>query len=228
MLQLDAVFALLPPMLFGTLVLLTLILEKGDICPGQRGRIHKTLPVIAIGWGISGITMLPSLAVGALLLIYFSQVKTGKTRGSGPIKLLFGVNVLAGLLFVMQLVSSGQWLMMVSLVLFVILLGASLGHLLLVIARTRLQAFHKLLPCAGVVAAMCLSLCLIPLGTSLSEQELEQATPSILFAFIVMIISIVVWIWPIIRSTTPTKWPLVVSLGLLLTSASAIITLISH
>ena len=33
-----------PPMLFGAQALLTLLLIKGDICPGQRGRLHKMLP----------------------------------------------------------------------------------------------------------------------------------------------------------------------------------------
>ena len=39
-----------PPMLFGAQALLTLLLIKGDICPGQRGRLHKMLPSIGILW----------------------------------------------------------------------------------------------------------------------------------------------------------------------------------
>jgi hypothetical protein len=213
-------------MLLGAVILLTLILLKGDICPGQRGRIHKMLPVIAAGWLIASIGNLYWLPIGALVVFYFSRVKTGKTRGSGPLALLVSVNVLAGLIFAIQLVGSGSWLVALISLLLMVLLGASFAHLLLVVARTRLQAFHKLLPVVGIVAAMSLSLCLIPLGYGLSEAELELRTANILGSFMVMIGSIVVWVWPVVFAKAPSKVQLGIVSVMLLISTSGFLTLI--
>ncbi len=54
-----------PPMLFGAQALLTLLLIKGDICPGQRGRLHKMLPSIGILW-----LAVASLRIEAFMVVF--------------------------------------------------------------------------------------------------------------------------------------------------------------
>ena len=53
------------PMLLGAQLILTLILVKGDICPGQRGRIHKMLPAIGVLW-----LAVASLRIEAFLVVF--------------------------------------------------------------------------------------------------------------------------------------------------------------
>ena len=77
------------PMLLGAQLILTLILVKGDICPGQRGRIHKILPAIGVLW-----LAVASLRIEAFLIVFaifyfYSQVQTKKTRDSGPIWVMY-------------------------------------------------------------------------------------------------------------------------------------------
>lgn len=223
---LHSVIQIFPPMLTGAGLILTLILMKGDICPGQRGRIHKTLPVIALGWLLASIGNGVGLPVGALLLIYVSRLKTGKTRGSGPLALLVGVNLLAVLALAVQVTGSGSLWIGLTLLTLLPLLGASLAHLLLVWARTRLQAFHKLLPVMGIIAGMSLSLCLIPFGYGLSEAELELRIETILWSFIVMVAAIVVWVWPVVVGNAPSKIQLSHSLVMLLLACSGLLSVI--
>ena len=63
------------PMLLGAQLILTLILVKGNICPGQRGRIHKMLPAIGVLW-----LAVASLRIEAFLIVFaifyfYSQVQ---------------------------------------------------------------------------------------------------------------------------------------------------------
>lgn len=54
---------------------LTLVLVK-EICPGQRGRIHKVLPALAVLWlAVASIKIEAFLVVFALFYFY-SQVQT--------------------------------------------------------------------------------------------------------------------------------------------------------
>ncbi|GAL20357.1 hypothetical protein JCM19235_4557 [Vibrio maritimus] len=81
--MITAVLTLLAPALAVAMLVLTLILAKGDICPGQRGRIHKLLPAIGILW-----LAIASLKVEAFLVVFaifyfYSKVQTGKTRQQG-------------------------------------------------------------------------------------------------------------------------------------------------
>ncbi|GAL25633.1 hypothetical protein JCM19239_574 [Vibrio variabilis] len=63
--MITAVLTLLAPALAVAMLVLTLILAKGDICPGQRGRIHKLLPAVGILW-----LAIASLKVEAFLVVF--------------------------------------------------------------------------------------------------------------------------------------------------------------
>ncbi|HIF9066886.1 TPA: hypothetical protein ACX6MF_003376 [Photobacterium damselae] len=207
------------PALLGAQLVFSLVLTKGEICPGQRGRVHKTLPVLLLGWIIATIAQ-PFAVLPFLALAFFTvKVKTGKTRDAGPIKALYGADVLAAfcwflLLPSMTLAQTG--LSLVSIVLF----GALVGHLLLTQARTRLQAFHKILPFAGFASGILAVLCLCAHMMTLSEQQVSQLTGSFIAALVLLVASLLVWVGHILLHKTVNKWQLLVALVLLILSGA--------
>ncbi len=215
-----SVIEIVPPMMLGALVVITLVIIKGNICPGQRGRLHKIFLVIAGGWAISSYSYLYLAPLTLLLMYYYFQVRKGKARESGPVSLLIAVNVLAFLVLLAHLAVAKSWLSAIALVLYVPLLGSIFAHLLLVIAATRLSAFHRILPVVGVVSAMLISLCALPYAYGLSESQLDMNRGFILFSFISLVFSFAVWIWHLLLSQKPGKFQL--SLALLILSLSSL------
>ncbi|WP_146450067.1 hypothetical protein [Vibrio kanaloae] len=207
------------PMLLGAQLILTLILVKGDICPGQRGRIHKMLPAIGVLW-----LAVASLRIEAFLIVFaifyfYSQVQTKKTRDSGPVWVMYLACGLALSFVVIQASEQVNPVGIITTVLLVALLGAAFGHLLLTIARTRLQAFHRVLPVVGVLSGMLVVLATVINVYSLSEAQLEPVISTLLFSFALLISSIVVWCWHLLFVKTPEKLQLTVSLLMLLAAA---------
>ncbi|MEZ9672659.1 hypothetical protein [Vibrio lentus] len=206
------------PMLLGAQLILTLILVKGDICPGQRGRIHKMLPAIGVLW-----LAVASLRIEAFLIVFaifyfYSQVQTKKTRDSGPIWVMYLACGLALSYVAIQASEQVNPVGIIVTVLLVALLGASFGHLLLTIARTRLQAFHRVLPVVGVLSGMLVVLATVINVYSLSEAQLEPVISTLLFSFALLISSIVVWCWHLLFAKTPEKVQLTIALLMLLAS----------
>ncbi|HIF9068975.1 TPA: hypothetical protein ACX6QT_001499 [Photobacterium damselae] len=207
------------PALLGAQLVFSLVLTKGEICPGQRGRVHKTLPVLLLGWIIATIAQ-PFAVLPFFALAFFTvKVKTGKTRDAGPIKALYGADVLAAFCWLLLLPSmtlAQTGLSLVSIVLF----GALVGHLLLTQARTRLQAFHKILPFAGFVSGILAVLCLCAHMMTLSEQQISQLTGSFIAALVLLVAGLLVWVGHILLHKTVNKWQLLVALALLILSGA--------
>ncbi|ENM5926757.1 hypothetical protein FXE51_09410 [Vibrio mimicus] len=214
--SLISVFA---PMLLGAQIILTLVLVKGEICPGQRGRIHKVLPALAVLWlAVASIKIEAFLVVFALFYFY-SQVQTKKTRDEGPLWVLYLANGLA-LAYVGILISEAPaWPASLTIFAAIFLLGAMFGHLLLTLARTRLQAFHRILPVVGIFSAMVTALCILPYIHDLSEEQNHVLVMPILISFGLLIAGVVVWCWHLMSGKTVNKWQLVVAGLLVLTSA---------
>ncbi|KXF81812.1 hypothetical protein [Enterovibrio coralii] len=149
----------------GAQLVLTLVLLKGDICPGQRGRLHKVFWFLVAGWGvitpIYPFAALPFISLG----IFSLRSKTGKTKLSGPIPVLHLSNAFGVLALVVAMAQSGLALSLLM-VLQVVLVGAATAHVLLIRARSRLQAFHRILPVAGLVSAMLMAAVLAVFGSA--------------------------------------------------------------
>lgn len=206
-------------MLLGAQLVLTLVLTKGEICPGQRGRIHKLLPALAILWlAIASIQIQAFLVVFALFYFY-SQVQTKKTRERGPMWVMYLADGLAAGFVGAQIAGQATGAGMLAMLTMVLLLGGAFAHLLLTVARTRLQAFHRILPFSGVVAAMLIALIVLLHAYSLDEQALAVATQQILVGFAVMLTAIIVWCWHIFTSKTVNKVQLAVALVCVIGSA---------
>ncbi len=213
------------PALFGAQLILTLVLTKGEICPGQRGRVHKTLPVLLIGWLIAAVFQ-PIAVLPLATLGYFTmKVKTGKTRDAGPMKVLFaaeGLAFMAWLAILPSLSLPSAFLSFVA----IPMLGALTAHILLTQARTRLQAFHRLLPFTGFVSAMLSVLCILWLSSSLSEEALATAISNIIGSLLLLVCALLVWAMHLLTGKTVNKWQLIVAAGLMVVSASMQTTLI--
>ncbi len=206
------------PMLLGAQLLLTLILVKGDICPGQRGRIHKLLPVLAILWLAVASLKIQAIMVTFAIGYFYTQVQTKKTRERGPLWALYLANGLALAYVAIQVTEQPDWASRFHLLCQIVLLGGVFVHLLLVVARTRLQAFHRILPFAGVVAAMLAALTVLAKAYGLEQSAIASATTAILFGLALMISAVVVWCWHIFTDKTINRTQLLVALLMLLAS----------
>lgn len=207
-------------MLLGAQIILTLVLVKGDICPGQRGRIHKVLPAVAVLWLAVASVKIEAFMIVAAIFYFYSQVQTKKTRDSGPMWVLYLANGLAVAYVAILMGQAHNWSAALSLLTMVALLGAMFGHLLMTIARTRLQAFHRILPVAGILSAMLTTLCIVPYAYSLSADNLNAMTQPLLISFALMVAGIIVWSWHIMMSKAIDKVQLAVAQVMILASAT--------
>ncbi len=93
--MIQTLLTIFPSMLLGAQLFITLILVRGEICPGQRGRLHKALPTLGILWLAVASLRIEAFMVVFAIFYFFSQVRTGKTRDAGPIWILYLANGLA-------------------------------------------------------------------------------------------------------------------------------------
>ncbi|EGA70297.1 hypothetical protein VISI1226_22045 [Vibrio sinaloensis DSM 21326] len=214
--MLQQLLAVSAPMLLGAQLILTLILLKGDICPGQRGRIHKVLPAIAVLWLAVASLKIEAMMVVFAIAYFYSQVQTKKTRDQGPIWVMYLANGLAiayvAILIGEQASLAGSLNVLVQ----IALLGALFAHLLLTVARTRLQAFHRILPVSGVVSAMLMTLAIGWQAATLDEATLSGVLQPLLIGFALMIAAVVVWSWHMLLSREITKPQLGFALAVML------------
>ncbi|KJY84844.1 membrane protein [Vibrio galatheae] len=216
--QLLAVFA---PMLLGAQLILTLILVKGDICPGQRGRIHKMLPSLAILWLAVASLRIEAMMVVFAIWYFYSQVQTKKTRDQGPLWVMYLANGLAIAYVAIEIGAQSTLAASLSVFVEIILLGALLAHLLLTIARTRLQAFHRILPVSGVVAAMLMSVAILLKAYALDSETLTAVTQPLLVGFALMITSVLVWSWHMLAAKEINKLQLAIALAFMLIATTS-------
>ncbi|CAH8205771.1 hypothetical protein [Vibrio aestuarianus] len=219
--MIQSLLSVFAPMLLGAQIILTLVLVRGEICPGQRGRIHRLLPAIGVLWLAVASLKIEAFMVVFAIFYFYSQVQTKKTRDEGPLWVLYLANGLS-LAYVAILVSEqANWPASVANVILVGLLGSCFSHLLLTIARTRLQAFHRLLPIIGILCAMGVALCVVPKAYGLDDQALTQATLALLTSFGLMIAGIIAWCWHILFSKNAEKIQLGIALLFMLAASTS-------
>ena len=156
----DQVFPVLSLMPVWALLVICWLLQKGELCPGQRSRIQGELITL---WTVLGVGLMMGmeasvsgglLVLGALGVVYGVLLSVWQSKLPGkrsiPDKAIYGALAPLGLFAVGVLWSYGSLvpllMMMAS--------GTALAHLLIVKARHRLQAFNLLLPVFGVVVAI--------------------------------------------------------------------------
>ena len=199
-------------MLLGAQLVLTLILVKGDICPGQRGRIHKVLPAIALMWLAVASLKIEAMMVVFAIAYFYSQVQTGKTRVQGPLWVMHLTNGLAFSYVGIVISEQSDIATAAKMFIEILLLGALFSHLLLTVAKTRLQAFHRILPVTGVISVMLLSLVVLAKSAQIDQQVLVDNTQALLSGFALLITSVLIWSWHILSSKAVHKVQLWIAL----------------
>ncbi len=208
------------PMLLGAQIILTMVLVKGEICPGQRGRIHKLLPTLGVLWLAVASVKIEAFLVVFGIFYFCSRVQTTKTRDEGPLWVLYMVNGLSLAYVGILIGEASSWAASLSLLFMVVLLGAIFSHALLTIAKSRLDAFHRILPVSGIVAAMGVTLCVVPYAYALDSEQLSSLLMPMLTSFSLMLVAIVFWSWHIITSKKADKGRLILALLLMLLSCT--------
>lgn len=220
--MLNNVLSLIPPMLLGTQLILTLVLVKGEICPGQRGRVHKLFPALGLLWLASSTIGVEALAVAAPVFYFYSQVQTKKTREKGPLWVLHLGNLFAAIFVGSRLIELTYLPAQVAGLLLVVVLGAIFAQLNLKVARSRLDAFHKLLPVSGVVSVIFLVIMIALQTFYLDETTLQSLANGLLAGIALLISGTVVWCWHLIRSSSAEKAQLTAALVLMVLSCISI------
>ncbi|RQW63359.1 hypothetical protein [Vibrio viridaestus] len=214
----DSILAVIPPLATGALLLLSTVLKKGQICPGQRGRIHKILPLILILWVLASFK-LPFVLLNVVFIGFFmTKVQTGKTREEGPLYALYIANVFSVLVVIYQMFMAPTWVAGVLVLIEAFILGLIGAHWMLTMARTRLQAFHKILPVSGIFAAMAIALVLVPFASSLDPVTLNELLHVILINFALLVTAVVIWAWHLIVTRSISKVQISVASILMLVS----------
>ncbi|MEH0759843.1 hypothetical protein H4F20_09100 [Vibrio sp. 16] len=209
------------PMLLGAQLILTLILIKGEICPGQRGRIHKVLPALAVMWLAVASLKIEAMMVVFAIAYFYSQVQTKKTRDQGPLWVMYLANGLALSYVAIMIAEQASLAGGINVFVQIALLGALFAHLLLTVARTRLQAFHRILPVSGVISAMLMTLAIALKAVSLDEQVLMSVLQPLLIGFALMIAAVVVWCWHMLLSREISKPQLGFALAVMLLAVTS-------
>ncbi|KHT35770.1 hypothetical protein [Vibrio sinaloensis] len=209
------------PMLLGAQLILTLILIKGEICPGQRGRIHKVLPALAVMWLAVASLKIEAMMVVFAIAYFYSQVQTKKTRDQGPLWVMYLANGLALSYVAIMIAEQASLAGGINVFVLIALLGALFAHLLLTVARTRLQAFHRILPVSGVISAMLMTLAIALKAVSLDEQVLMSVVQPLLIGFALMIAAVVVWCWHMLLSREISKPQLGFALAVMLLAVTS-------
>lgn len=216
--MLDYFLAQLLPMTLGAQLVITLVLQKGDICPGQRGRLHKLLPAFIALWIATATISLLGLVTAGVLVAFYSKVQTGKTRETGSFHIL-NLSALSGLIALAHVIAqSFTFWGGVSVAISGILLGAAFAQLMLVVSRSRLQAFHRILPIIGIVSGMLFAVVSLVQAYQLPPEAIEHFTTQILAGFAMLITALLIWCWHMLFNQTPTKIQLSVAVCCLLAS----------
>lgn len=219
--MIQTLLTIFPSMLLGAQLFITLILVRGEICPGQRGRLHKALPTLGILWLAVASLRIEAFMVVFAIFYFFSQVRTGKTRDAGPIWILYLANGLALAFVGIQIGEQSNIAFSLALLANVAFSGAVFTQLLLVIARSRLQAFHRILPVMGVVSGMVMALTVLGFVYGLTDEALKAILPTLLTSLALMITGIVIWCWHLFMDKEVSKGQLGVALGVILISMTS-------
>jgi hypothetical protein len=203
------VFPVLSLMPVWALVIICLLLKKGQLCPGQRSRFQGelitvwTILFVALMMGVESAIAGWILIVGALGSAYgvLLSIWQGKLPGkrSIPDKAIYFSLVPLSIFGFGVLCSQPS----AFAVLPMIITGTVLAHLLLVKAKSRLQAFNKILPFVGVAAVLVSLIVVMIMLASGSEVNLTNEQLNDFMWFIgILVAGIALWLLPAL-STNP-------------------------
>jgi hypothetical protein len=185
------------------LTLNAIFLQKGEICPGQRGRLHKALlPLFAVS--VVLVFVSPFVLISLIpLAVFVFQTKTGKTKETGPIALLW-LSVAGGWIATIIVFLSAPWISGLYCLLVGLIWGMITTHLMLLYARSRLQAFHRLLPFFGIAALMLTLVVFVFFLSQFSPLALSALLIVILCIIVLQVIAVFLWSKHLFKHQIPT------------------------
>jgi len=229
----NMVFPVLSLMPIWALVIICLLLKKGELCPGQRSRFQGelitiwTILFVALMMGVESAIAGWILIIGALGAGYgvLLSIWQGKLPGkrSIPDKAIYFALAPLGIFSIGVLCSQANAFAILPM----IITGTVLAHLLLVKAKSRLQAFNKILPFIGVAAvlvSLIVVMTLIGFGTN-EALSAEQINDFMWFIGI-LIGGIFLWLLPALSSNPQSHTLLGIATFLLLISQILITELV--
>ncbi len=198
----------------GTQLLLTLILANGDICPGQINRLNKLFKYLSLAWLIT----LPSNIYHAIpmvstwvftyLTLRKEEKRPRKISTSYAFIYLSASNILSMILLLLLFFEDAN-LSALYLSQF-ILLGCTTTQTCLSIAKSRLQAFHKILPVTCIFAVILLSLNVI-YQNFIHHELLVNKTDLFFISYFFIIMGSMLSIIHMLRQTSPSTLQLTFS-----------------
>ncbi|MGL5006614.1 MAG: hypothetical protein ACRC53_04360 [Plesiomonas sp.] len=236
---------LLATVLMATLTL-SLMRGKGQICPGQRRRLVKQSYVLTFLWGVFSALCIAAinesewligLAISTTCVHFFSLYTIKQLSISTATRWADYCNKLSAILAISTaILFIDIWPKTFGLLISTLLtLGAVFTHLLMVAARCRLQAFHRLLPFTGFVGIFitCGNTVYQALHTPVNVIYSTILMVSITVRLILLAAGFLIWVWPLImyhqytnvddvnlkEKSTPSKQRLISVILLYLTSA---------
>ena len=126
------------------------------------------------------------------------------------------------LMSVIALLMTQNWRVSLLLITQFFLLGSCAAHWLLVKARSRLQAFHRILPMLGVTGAIFMAITLAIVANRETDTVNELVQP-LLVTLGLMLLGVTTWVLPSIRKQAIKLWQL--NLVLLLEISACVVGL---
>lgn len=184
------------PSIFVTHFILSIALIKGDICPGQRGRLHQAFFYLSL---VSLFTafLYPLFIIPIILMgLFFVKNKTNKTKITQWC-LLLHLTSLSYAIIIFYSLSSLSIYVFFFLLFQGVCIGSIHANLLLKIARSRLEAFNRILPFIGIISTF-----LMIIQVAIIHQydfTLNAHLYSIFSAMLLYIIGVFIWIYRFIK-----------------------------
>ncbi|CAH0533738.1 hypothetical protein VST7929_01613 [Vibrio stylophorae] len=196
--------------LIGATVLSGVVLSRGQICPGQRRRLLKEMVILLGGYALTAL-LDPWLLLALIPMgIYLLWRHKGWKKNHDPLWLL-ALTAAAAAAWLMQFAWQFSPAALVFSVLACAVMGSSLMHVMLLQAKSRLQAFYRILPVAGIISAMplCLTVAYAMLSMTQAQQQMIMAT--FITGFVMLVIGLVAWSVSFWRLKEMPKWLLLSS-----------------
>ncbi|MGY5450079.1 hypothetical protein ACVFI8_03925 [Agarivorans sp. MS3-6] len=189
-------------------LLIMLILHKGELCPGQKGRIQRQISTLVSFITLAGLSGFESQQDSWLVVLVFASALIGwglsyrlnklKHKRSLPLMTWWGMG--APLLVVAATLTSLNGVILFSL----LTSGAAISHWLIVKAKHRLSSFDKLLPLLGLISAM-LSMMTVCIYLLLNQQLVDNVESIKQFVIMttLLVSACLLWLVPQFRKTPP-------------------------
>ncbi|MDO6687981.1 MULTISPECIES: hypothetical protein [unclassified Agarivorans] len=189
-------------------LLLMLVLHKGELCPGQTGRIQRQLSTLVSFITLAALSGYESQqAIGLVVLVFISaflgwvlSFKLNKLKHKRSLPLTYWWAMGAPLLLSAAYILSQHALMVFSFA----ACAAAMANWLMVKAKHRLTSFDKLLPFVGLAAAMVSLICVcIYLLTSGQLDENSALVKQFVIMSALLLTATLLWLVPLFKKSAP-------------------------